>query len=37
VPFEDGLRDLTAWVRSQQPADTFDQAQQELRQRGLVV
>lgn len=37
VPFEDGLRDLVTWVRSQQPADTFEAAQQELRRRGLVV
>jgi dTDP-L-rhamnose 4-epimerase len=37
MPFEDGLRDLLGWVRGQRAEDAFDQAQQELRRRGLVV
>jgi dTDP-L-rhamnose 4-epimerase len=37
VRFEDGVPDLIAWVRDQQPTDTFDQAQAELRKRGLIV
>jgi dTDP-L-rhamnose 4-epimerase len=37
TPFEDGLRDLLGWVRGQEAEDSFDKAQQELRQRGLVV
>jgi dTDP-L-rhamnose 4-epimerase len=37
MPFEDGLRDLLAWVRGQTAEDTFDQAERELRDRGLVV
>jgi dTDP-L-rhamnose 4-epimerase len=37
MTFEAGLRDLLGWVRGQQAEDSFDRAQQELRQRGLVV
>ena len=37
MSFEDGLRDLLGWVRGQTAEDAFDRAQQELRQRGLVV
>lgn len=37
MSFADGLRDVVGWMRQQQTVDTFDQAQRELKARGLVV
>ncbi len=34
--FEDGLPELVAWCRDQQPVDTVDRSLDELRERGLV-
>jgi dTDP-L-rhamnose 4-epimerase len=36
VRFEEGVAELTAWVRSQRAEDAFAQARQELDQRGLT-
>jgi dTDP-L-rhamnose 4-epimerase len=36
VRFEDGVKDLVKWVRSEQPIDTVDRAMSELTERGLV-
>ena len=36
IPFEEGLGDLIAWCRSQQPRDTVDRSLDELRGQGLV-
>ncbi len=36
VRFEDGIEDLTEWVRSQRAVDLFDKAREELRKRGLA-
>jgi dTDP-L-rhamnose 4-epimerase len=36
VLFEDGVRDLVAWVKTQRPADHVDKAIGELKQRGLL-
>jgi dTDP-L-rhamnose 4-epimerase len=36
VRFEDGVRDLVGWVRSQRPTDSVEKAMSELRQHGLV-
>jgi dTDP-L-rhamnose 4-epimerase len=37
VRFEDGVKDLVTWVRSQRPVDTVDRALSELKERGLVA
>lgn len=37
VTFEEGLDELVAWVQSQISVDAFDDAQKQLRQRGLSV
>lgn len=36
VRFEDGVKDLVKWVRSQRPVDNVDRAMSELAERGLV-
>ncbi|MDI6782904.1 MAG: SDR family NAD(P)-dependent oxidoreductase [bacterium] len=36
VKFEDGMNELTAWVREQKASDGFEQAKKELEQRGLT-
>jgi dTDP-L-rhamnose 4-epimerase len=36
VRFEDGVKDLVTWVRSQKPVDKVDRAVTELTERGLV-
>jgi dTDP-L-rhamnose 4-epimerase len=36
VRFEDGVKDLVAWVRQQRPVDNVDRAMSELAARGLV-
>lgn len=36
VRFEDGLRDLINWVRTQAPKDYFEEARVELESRGLT-
>ncbi len=36
VLFEDGVKDLVAWVRAQKPVDKVDRAMSELTERGLV-
>jgi dTDP-L-rhamnose 4-epimerase len=36
VPFEQGLVELTSWVRQQQAEDRFEEARQELTSRGLT-
>ena len=36
VAFHDGVKDLVAWVRTQQPTDRVDLALSELSSRGLV-
>jgi dTDP-L-rhamnose 4-epimerase len=36
VSFEDGLGELTDWVRQQTAEDRMEQAMLELKQRGLV-
>jgi dTDP-L-rhamnose 4-epimerase len=36
VRFEDGVKDLVTWVRSQRPVDKVDRAMNELTERGLV-
>jgi dTDP-L-rhamnose 4-epimerase len=36
VTFEQGVAELVNWVRGQQAEDSFEKAQAELRQRGLV-
>lgn len=36
VKFEDGIQELTEWVRTQTAADTFDAARKELEERGLA-
>ncbi|MCX7918370.1 MAG: NAD-dependent epimerase/dehydratase family protein [bacterium] len=36
VKFEDGMRELTEWVKHQQATDGFEQAKQQLEQRGLT-
>lgn len=37
VHFEDGVKDLVGWVRSQRPSDNVDRATNELRERGLLA
>ncbi len=37
VTFEDGVEDLTRWVRSQVAEDKFEEARKELEQRGLTT
>lgn len=37
VSFEDGISDLTAWVREQEAADGFDRVTKELADKSLVV
>ena len=37
VPFEEGIEELTAWVREQVAEDRFDEARKELEQRGLTT
>jgi len=36
VRFEEGVAELTEWVRSQRAEDAFGQARRELDQRGLT-
>ncbi len=37
VRFEDGVKELTDWVRSQEAVDSFEQARDELSRRGLAT
>ena len=37
VKFEDGMTELTAWVKEQKATDGFDQAKKELEQRRLTT
>ena len=37
VPFEDGIDDLAAWARQQEPEDRVDAATGELEEAGLTV
>ena len=37
VPFEEGIDELTTWVRAQVAEDRFDEARKELQQRGLTT
>lgn len=37
VRFEDGVKDLVRWVRSQQPVDNVERATNELSERGLLA
>jgi dTDP-L-rhamnose 4-epimerase len=37
VRFENGIEDLTKWVKQQVAEDRFEQARQELEQRGLTL
>lgn len=36
IKFEDGIYDLTEWVRRQKAVDAFEKAAQELKKRGLT-
>lgn len=37
VRFEDGVEELTDWVRMQEAVDSFEQAREELSKRGLAA
>lgn len=37
VRFEDGMAELVEWVRAQTAADSYEQARQELAQKGLTM
>lgn len=36
ISFEEGIKDLTDWVATQQTTDAFEQAKKELETRGLI-